>query len=76
VNDEPMNLPRANLRDDYVVKQAGDVGQRCWRISGIRPDVCMSEAIVQMMAVYPRAKRTMNGRLLPGYLESIRRKAA
>jgi len=76
VNDEPMNLPRANLHDDYVVKQAGGVGNRCWRICGSRPDVSMSEAIARMRVVYPAAKRTMNERLLPGYLESIRRKAA
>jgi hypothetical protein len=76
VNDEPMNLPAANLHDDYTVKQEGGVGDRCWRISGIRPDVSMGDAVVKMRLVYPRANRTMNGRLLPGYLDSLRRRAA
>ena len=76
VNDEPMNLPKANLNDDYAVNQDGGVGDHCWRISGIRPDVSMSEAILRMRVVYPHAHRTMDVDLLPGYLESLRRTAA
>jgi hypothetical protein len=76
LNDEPMNLASVDLHDDYTVKQVGGVGDHCWRISGIRPNVSMNEAIVRMRVVYPRANRTMNGDLLPVYLESMRRRAA
>jgi hypothetical protein len=76
VNDEPMNLPTANLRDDYTVSQDGGVGDHCWRISGTRPEVSMSEAILRMRIVYPRAHRTMDVHLLPSYLDLIPRRAA
>jgi hypothetical protein len=76
VNDKPMNLPAANLRDDYKVRQDGDVGDHCWRISPSRPDVSMNEAVLRMRVVYPGAHRTMDRYLLPGYLERIRLTAA
>jgi hypothetical protein len=76
VNDDSMNLPRASLRDDYTVSQYGGVGDQCWRISGTRPEVSMSEAIRRMRIVYLRAHRTMDVHLLPGYLDSIGRRAA
>lgn len=71
VNDKPMSLPAANLHDDYTVKQDGNVGDRCWRISRSRPDVSMTEAILRMRVAYPGAHRTMDMHLLPSYLEQL-----
>lgn len=72
VNDKPMSLTAANLHDEYTVKQDGDVGDHCWRISRSRSNGSMTEAILRMRVVYPGAHRTMDRHLLPGYLEQIR----
>ena len=73
VNDEPMSLPAANLSADYTVQQAVGFGDRCLGISGSRPGVPMSAAILRMRVAYPRARRTMDTDMLRGYLERIPR---
>jgi hypothetical protein len=70
-NDKPMSLVAANLHDEYTVKQVGNAGNHCWRMSCSRPNVSMTEAIVHMRIVYPGAHRTMDLHLLPGYLGQI-----